>query len=91
VGRTRRGRLLQSAFTDASAVDWRRGERVVFYNLKPSTATIPLRLPVGLLARIKAEANRRDVPYQSYLKMLLADALDQRWATCHTRVVVAKL
>lgn len=64
--------------SDASSLDWHQSERVVFQNLKPSTATISLRLPLGLLARIKAEANRRDVPYQSYLKMLLADALDQR-------------
>lgn len=63
--------------SDASGVDWRRSQRVLFPNLKPSTATISLRLPAGLLARIKVEANRRDVPYQSYMKMLLADALDQ--------------
>lgn len=64
--------------SDTTAIDWRRAERVVFPSLKPSTSTISLRLPAGLLARIKAEANRRDVPYQSYMKMLLADALDER-------------
>lgn len=42
-------------------------------NLKPSTQTISLRLPVGLLERIKVEANRRDMPYQSLIKAWLAD------------------
>jgi len=64
--------------SDASQLDWSRSERVVFANLKPSTTTISLRLPDGLLARIKSEANKRDVPYQSYMKMLLAAALEER-------------
>ncbi len=44
-------------------------------SLKPSTKTISLRLPLGLLERIKMMANSNDVPYQSLMKMLLADAV----------------
>ncbi|MEK7161248.1 MAG: BrnA antitoxin family protein, partial [Patescibacteria group bacterium] len=44
-----------------------------FPNLKFSNKTISLRLPESLLNRIKAEANKRDVPYQSYIKILLAE------------------
>jgi predicted DNA binding CopG/RHH family protein len=52
--------------------DWSRAERVVLPNLKFSTETITLRMPVSLLHTIKREANRRDVPYQSLIKMALA-------------------
>ena len=45
--------------------------KVDFPNLKPSTKTISLRMPESLLDRIKAEANKRDVPYQSYIKIKL--------------------
>lgn len=45
----------------------------VFPNLKPSSKTISLRLPESLLDRIKQEANKRDLPYQSYLKSKLYD------------------
>lgn len=54
-------------------VDWSKAERVILPNLKLSTTSISLRLPVGLLDRIKVEANKRDVPYQSLIKMWLAE------------------
>lgn len=54
-------------------VDWTRAESVQLPNLKPSTKTISLRLPVSLLERIKIEANKRDMPYQSLIKAWLAE------------------
>lgn len=57
-------------------VDWSKARRVQFPNLKPSTKSISLRLPVSLLERIKVEANRRDVPYQSLIKTWLAERVD---------------
>ena len=54
-------------------VDWSKAQRVRFPNLKPSTKPISLRLPVGLLEKIKAEANKRDVPYQSLIKVWLSE------------------
>jgi predicted DNA binding CopG/RHH family protein len=56
-------------------VDWSRAQFVTFPNLKPSTETISLRLPAALLADLKILANRRDVPYQSLLKVFLAERL----------------
>jgi len=56
-------------------VDWDRARIAVFPNLKPSTETISLRLPTALLFELKALANKRDVPYQSLLKVFLADRL----------------
>jgi predicted DNA binding CopG/RHH family protein len=54
-------------------VDWNKARVAVFPNLKPSTQTISLRLPAALLAELKALANKRDVPYQSLLKVYLAE------------------
>lgn len=54
-------------------VDWRKAEAASFPNLKPSTKTISLRLPEGLLDSIKIEANKRDMPYQSLIKAWLAE------------------
>ncbi len=57
--------------------DWDRAELVVFPNLKPTTRTISLRLPASMLERLKVAANKRDVPYQSLIKMFLKDRLDK--------------
>lgn len=57
--------------------NWNKGESVIFPNLKPSTESISLRLPKYLLARIKELANAKDVPYQSYMKTLLAEKVEQ--------------
>jgi predicted DNA binding CopG/RHH family protein len=54
-------------------IDWSKARRAVFQNLRPSTETISLRLPAPLLADLKALANERDVPYQSLLKVYLAE------------------
>jgi predicted DNA binding CopG/RHH family protein len=58
-------------------VDWSTARVAVFPNLKPSTETISLRLPAALLASLKALANKRDVPYQSLLKVFLAERVDR--------------
>jgi predicted DNA binding CopG/RHH family protein len=54
-------------------IDWSKAERARFPNLKPSTTAISIRLPLGLLEQIKIAANKRDVPYQSLIKMRLAE------------------
>lgn len=56
-------------------VDWSKAQRARFLNLKPSTKPISLRLPVALLEQIKTEANKRDVPYQSLIKVWLSEKI----------------
>jgi predicted DNA binding CopG/RHH family protein len=58
-------------------LDWGQAHAVRLPNLKASTKTISLRLPVALLERIKVEANKRDMPYQSLIKAWLAEDVDQ--------------
>lgn len=54
-------------------VDWSNAARVRLSNLKPSTTAISIRLPSALLEQIKVAANKRDVPYQSLIKMWLSE------------------
>jgi predicted DNA binding CopG/RHH family protein len=58
-------------------VDWDEGEEVVLPRLKPSTKTISLRLPELMLNELRVIANKRDVPYQSLIKMFLKERIDQ--------------
>ncbi len=58
-------------------VDWSEAERVTLANLKPSTKTISLRLPESMLNELKLLANRRDVPYQSLMKIFLAERVEK--------------
>lgn len=59
----------------ADYFDLSKMRRVSFPNLKPSTTTISLRLPQSMLGELRALANERDVPYQSLLKVYLADRI----------------
>jgi predicted DNA binding CopG/RHH family protein len=54
-------------------LDWSRAKRMRLPNLQPSTTAISLRLPVSLLEEIKIAAHKRDVPYQSLIKMWLSE------------------
>ena len=58
-------------------VDWRSAGRRKFPNLKPTLRTISLRLPVAMIEDLKVLANKRDVPYQSLLKVFLAERLER--------------
>jgi predicted DNA binding CopG/RHH family protein len=48
-------------------------KKVTFKNLKPSTRSISIRLPESLLERLKAIANKNDIPYQSLIKVYLSE------------------
>jgi predicted DNA binding CopG/RHH family protein len=58
-------------------IDWKAVQRRRFPNLKPSLRTISLRLPVSMIEDLKVLANKRDVPYQSLLKVFLAERLER--------------
>lgn len=58
-------------------IDWTKAKRVMLSNLKPSVKTISLRLPESLLEGLKLMANKRDIPYQSLIKVFLAERIEQ--------------
>ncbi len=62
-------------------INWSKGKRVTFSNLKPSVKKISLRLPEAMLEELKLLANKRDVPYQSLLKIFLAERIEKELAT----------
>jgi len=66
-----------SSHDSTDYVDWSQAQRVTFGRLKPSTQTISIRLPVALLEDLKLLANKRDVPYQSLVKIFLAERVAQ--------------
>ncbi|MBM4055563.1 MAG: hypothetical protein FJ264_13065 [Planctomycetes bacterium] len=62
-------------------IDYSKAKRTLFPNLKPTTKTISIRLPESLIEKLKVLANKRDVPYQSLLKVLLAEKVDEELIT----------
>jgi predicted DNA binding CopG/RHH family protein len=71
-------RRFWGAHDSSDYVDWSDAKRVRLPNLKPSTTSISLRLPVPLLERIKVAVNKRDVAYQSLIKTCLAETTETR-------------
>jgi predicted DNA binding CopG/RHH family protein len=58
-------------------VDWHKAEFAAFPNLKPTSTAISLRVPNSILARLKVRAHRKGMPYQSYIKSVLSDAVER--------------
>jgi len=64
-----------AAVDSTQHIDWKKGRKMVLPNLKPSLKTISLRLPEPMLEELKLLANKRDVPYQSLLKIFLSERI----------------
>ncbi|MBI2916354.1 MAG: BrnA antitoxin family protein [Chloroflexi bacterium] len=58
-------------------IDWLQAKQVKLPNLRPTTRTISIRLPEAMIERLKVLANKRDIPYQSLLKMFVADKIEE--------------
>lgn len=61
----------------ADYVDWKKGKTAIFPNLRPSLRSISLRLPESMLEELRLLANKRDVPYQSLMKMFLSERIEK--------------
>ena len=68
-------RKFWASHDSADFIDWRKAKRMLLPNLKPSSQGISLRLPKPMLEQLKLLANKRDVPYQSLLKIFIAERL----------------
>ncbi len=66
-----------SSHDSTEYIDWNNGKELILPNLKPSLKTISLRLPESLVNELKLLANKKDVPYQSLLKMFLAERVQK--------------
>ena len=58
-------------------IDWSEAKEINMPNLKPTLKTISIRLPEIMLEELKLIANKRDIPYQSLMKMFLAERVEQ--------------
>ena len=70
-------RAFWSSHSSVDYVDWKKGKKALFPNLRPSVKAISLRLPESMLEELRLLANKRDVPYQSLLKIFLAERIAQ--------------
>lgn len=64
-------------FTDY--IDQFKPVRLDLSELKPSTKPITIRLPESLLESLKNLAHKRDVPYQSLMKIFLAERVKREY------------
>jgi predicted DNA binding CopG/RHH family protein len=58
-------------------IDWSKAKRTIMPNLKPSTRKISLRLPDLMIAELKLLANKHDIPYQTLMKIYLAERIQR--------------
>ena len=68
-------RSFWASHDSADYVDWKKGKKVLFPSLRPSLKSISLRLPESMIEELRLLANKRDVPYQSLLKMFLSERI----------------
>lgn len=66
-----------STHDSSEYIDWKKAKRVVLPELKPSLKTISLRLPESMIQELKLLAHKKDVPYQSLLKLFLSEKINE--------------
>ncbi|MEW6417995.1 MAG: BrnA antitoxin family protein [Nitrospirota bacterium] len=70
-------RAFWATHSSTEFIDWKKAKRTLLPKLKPSVKTISLRLPETMLEELKLLANKRDVPYQSLVKIFLAERIEE--------------
>ena len=70
-------RAFWASHDSSDLIDWKKAKRIVFSNLRPSLKSISLRLPESIIEELRLLANKRDVPYQSLLKIFLSERIDK--------------
>jgi predicted DNA binding CopG/RHH family protein len=68
-------RLFWQQIDSSDYLDWSDAEEIIFSRLKPTTRTISIHLPESMIEELKLLANKRDVPYQSLLKIFLSERI----------------
>lgn len=68
-------RMFWAKHDSTEHIDWSKAQRVVLSKLKPSVRTISLRLSAAMLDELRLLAHKRDIPYQSLMKLYLAERI----------------
>ena len=66
-----------SSHDSTEYIDWSKAKNITLYNLKPSVKTISIRLPEMMIEELKLLANKRDIPYQSLMKMYISEKVEE--------------
>ncbi len=66
-----------SSHDSTEYIDWSKAKNITLYNLKPSVKTISIRLPEMMVEELKLLANKRDIPYQSLMKMYISEKVEE--------------
>ncbi len=74
-------RVFWATHDSTEYIDWGKAKNTAFPELKPSVKAISLRLPEAMLEELKLLANKKDVPYQSLMKIFLADRIEKEFRT----------
>jgi predicted DNA binding CopG/RHH family protein len=69
-------RLFWQKHDSSEYLDWSNAEDAILPKLKPSTRSISLRLPESMIEELKVLANKRDIPYQSLLKIFISEKIN---------------
>jgi predicted DNA binding CopG/RHH family protein len=72
-------RVFWASHDSTDYIDWKKAKRATFPNLRPSMRSISLRLPQSMIEMLKVLANKKDVPYQSLLKVYLAERIQKEF------------
>ncbi len=78
-------RSFWAAHDSSDYIDWKKAHNPIFSNLKPSLKVISIRLPESMLEELRLLANKRDVPYQSLVKIFLSERIDSELKMHHQR------
>lgn len=70
-------RIFWATHDSTEYINWKESKKIILSNLKPSIKAISLRLPESMIEELKLLANKKDVPYQSLLKIFLAERIGE--------------
>ena len=70
-------RKFWSTHDSTEYIDYQKAKPSIFSELKPSTHSISIRMPDYLLNRLKVLAHKKDIPYQSLLKLYLTEKIEE--------------
>ena len=74
-------RRFWSTHDSTEYIDWPKAERAHFPNLRPSSRHISIRLPERLFEQLRNIAHQKDIPYQSLMKVYLAERVKEELKT----------
>ncbi len=77
--RTEEERNFWSSHDSTEYIDWSKVKDVTLSNLKPSVRSISIRLPEIMIKELKLLAHKKDIPYQSLMKIYISEKMREEF------------